>query len=130
MCPVVAPTSNGRTPTVLPMALRPEVIEFASRMREESLRFIMEYRFAVAGMMSKVTILQDESLHLHHQHQTAGQEPSLTGHYRRANCGASHCPSYRGAKDCTERATSSLIPNCSGDERRGSDLRHACTSAL
>ncbi|GAB2529799.1 hypothetical protein [Paramicrobacterium agarici] len=39
--------------------------EFARRMRAEFPRFLMQYRFAVDEMLTKVSILREEFLHLH-----------------------------------------------------------------
>ncbi|WP_328394202.1 GTP pyrophosphokinase [Nocardia sp. NBC_00416] len=36
------------------------------RMREDMTRFVMEYQFAVRELLTKVTILREEFLHLHH----------------------------------------------------------------
>ncbi len=42
-----------------------ERFAFARRMREDFARLMMEYRFAVDEVLTKVTILRDEFLHLH-----------------------------------------------------------------
>ncbi|MFI5717716.1 GTP pyrophosphokinase family protein [Nocardia sp. NPDC051750] len=42
------------------------MIGFMSRMRDDMTRFVMEYRFAVQEILTKVTILREEFLHLHH----------------------------------------------------------------
>lgn len=42
------------------------MIGFMSRMRDEMTRFVMEYEFAVKELLTKVTILREEFLHLHH----------------------------------------------------------------
>jgi putative GTP pyrophosphokinase len=42
------------------------MIAFARQMREDFARFMMEYRFAAEEVLTKVTILRQEFLHLHH----------------------------------------------------------------
>ncbi|WP_280398257.1 GTP pyrophosphokinase [Nocardia carnea] len=42
------------------------MIAFMSRMRDDMTRFVMEYEFAVKELLTKVTILREEFLHLHH----------------------------------------------------------------
>lgn len=41
------------------------MIAFARKMREDFTRFMMEYQFAADEVMTKVTILREEFLHLH-----------------------------------------------------------------
>lgn len=50
---------------VWPPSAESEMLGFARRMREEFSRFMMEYRFAVDEVLTKVTILREEFLHLH-----------------------------------------------------------------
>ena len=47
------------------VVLRAEQIEFARWLRSDLPRFLMEYEFAVKEVQTKVTILQEEFLHLH-----------------------------------------------------------------
>lgn len=42
------------------------MIAFMSRMRDDLTRFVMEYDFAVQELLTKVTILRQEFIHLHH----------------------------------------------------------------
>ena len=42
------------------------MIGFMYRMRDEMTRFVLEYEFAVKELLTKVTILREEFIHLHH----------------------------------------------------------------
>lgn len=66
------PAGPSAVPTALPPTEPPaaaappdEMRDFARRMRVEFPRFLMEYRFAVDEVLTKVSILREEFLHLH-----------------------------------------------------------------
>lgn len=48
-----------------PAVLDPDTLGFAKHMREETERLLMEHRFAVEEVLTKVNILREEFLHLH-----------------------------------------------------------------
>jgi len=69
------PQSPARTtadvtplPPVLvdPTAIAPEMLVSIKRMRDEAERMLMEHQFAVEEVLTKVNILREEFLHLHH----------------------------------------------------------------
>ena len=63
----IAPTPGSSTGADGPddTVVRAEQIEFARWMRMNLPRFLMEYDFAVKEVLTKVTILREEFLHLH-----------------------------------------------------------------
>ncbi|MDR1833503.1 MAG: hypothetical protein LBQ92_02445 [Propionibacteriaceae bacterium] len=52
-------------PTLGPLPADPAMEAFFRKMRDEFTRLILEYRFGVDEMLTKVSILREEFLHLH-----------------------------------------------------------------
>ena len=51
--------------TTQPPVLDPEMLDYAKRMRAQTERLLMEHRFGVDEVLTKVNILREEFLHLH-----------------------------------------------------------------
>lgn len=79
-------------PAAQPTVLDPDTLGFAKRMREETERLLMEHRFGVEEVLTKVNILREEFLHLHrynpieHVGSRVKTLPSILGKAARKGC--------------------------------------------